>query len=56
MISFVLIATAVYFFVVVPLNRLQQLRKRGEAPEEEVPDDIALLREIRDELRARPRP
>ena len=32
LISFVLIAAAVYFFVVVPVNAMMARRKRGEAP------------------------
>ena len=32
LISFVFIAAAVYFFVVLPMNRLMTLRRRGEAP------------------------
>jgi large conductance mechanosensitive channel len=55
LISFVLIATAVFFFVVKPLNMLAERRKRGEVTEEEVPelsDEAILLSEIRDLLRA----
>jgi len=55
LISFVLIATAVFFFVVKPLNVLAERRKRGEVTEEEVPelsDEAILLSEIRDLLRA----
>jgi large conductance mechanosensitive channel len=33
-ISFLLIATAIYFFVVVPMNKLNELRARGQAPAE----------------------
>jgi large conductance mechanosensitive channel len=50
---FVIVAAAIYFLVVLPINRLQERRKRGEGPADEVPEDIALLREIRDSLRAR---
>lgn len=52
-ITFVLIAAAVFFFVVKPMNILQERMKRGEGPETEVPEEILLLREIRDALRAR---
>jgi large conductance mechanosensitive channel len=31
-VSFVLIAVAIYFFVVAPMNALNERRKRGEAP------------------------
>jgi large conductance mechanosensitive channel len=50
-ITFVAVAAAVYFFVVVPLNQLAARRARGQAPADTpVPDDIALLTEIRDLL------
>ena len=54
LINFVLVAAAIYFFVVVPINRL---RARFEKPIEEVlagPSEVDLLVEIRDQLRARP--
>ena len=54
LISFVITAAAVYFMVVVPINKLSQLRRR---PEEETPvvvsEDVALLTEIRDLLAQR---
>jgi large conductance mechanosensitive channel len=51
-ISFVLIAAAVFFLVVKPVGALMARRKRGEVPEAEaVPEDVALLTEIRDLLR-----
>jgi large conductance mechanosensitive channel len=51
-ISFVLIAAAVFFLVVKPVGALMERRKRGEAPEPEaVPEDVVLLTEIRDLLR-----
>ena len=57
LISFVLVAAAVYFFVVVPLNALAERRARkidaGEVTDEPMPDHIALLSEIRDLLKAR---
>ena len=54
LINFVIVAAAVYFFVVVPINRLSQRRKSGEEPEVESPsEDILLLQEIRDLLRQR---
>ena len=55
LISFVLIAASIFFFVVKPLNVLAERRKRGEVSEEEVPelsDEAILLSEIRDLLRA----
>jgi large conductance mechanosensitive channel len=53
LINFVIIAAAIYFFVVVPMNKIMARAKRGEAPPEEIPADIQLLTEIRDSLRAR---
>jgi large conductance mechanosensitive channel len=54
LINFVIVAAAVYFFVVLPVNRLMERRKRGEEPEVEAPsEDILLLQEIRDLLRER---
>jgi len=51
LITFVSVAAALYFFVIVPLNSLAERRKRGQAPaDDEVPQDIALLTEIRDLL------
>ena len=51
LITFVAVAAAVYYFVVVPLNALAARRARGQAPPaDEVPPDIALLTEIRDLL------
>jgi large conductance mechanosensitive channel len=54
LIAFLVVALAVYFFIVVSFNKLNEMRKRGEAPAEEVPEeapeDTQLLREIRDEL------
>jgi large conductance mechanosensitive channel len=52
-ISFVIIAAAVFFFVVKPVNALMARRKAGLEPEPEaVPEDVVLLGEIRDLLRA----
>jgi large conductance mechanosensitive channel len=54
LIYFVIVAFAVYFFVVIPVNRLEALRRRGRAQEPEAtPEDVQLLREIRDLLSAR---
>lgn len=54
LVNFLLVAGAVYFFIVTPMNKLIALRKREEEDEEETPEDIALLREIRDALANRP--
>ena len=58
-ISFVLIAAAVYFVVVLPMNKMAEMRKvrlaaEGHVEEEgEVPsDEVLLLTEIRDLLSA----
>lgn len=54
LIVFVVTMAVIYFAIVVPMQKLQALRKRGAVEEpEDVPEDIALLREIRDSLRAR---
>ena len=52
-ISFLSIAAAIYFFVVAPLNALQERRARGQIPADEVPEpspEELLLTEIRDLL------
>lgn len=54
-IVFLITAAVVYFIFVVPMQKLQARRARGIDPEPEaVPEDILLLREIRDALGARP--
>jgi len=53
-INFLIIAAAVYFIIVMPVNRLMEMRRRKEVPEvAATPEDIALLQEIRDLLKAR---
>ena len=54
LIMFVLIAAAIYFFVIIPVRKLSELRKRAEEPtvEESLAEDVVLLTEIRDLLRA----
>ena len=49
LISFLVIALVVYFFVVVPYNRLQARRARGEEPAPPS-EEVTLLTEIRDLL------
>ena len=52
LISFLIIAAVIFFFVIKPINTLMARRKAGEVPEAEaVPEDVALLAEIRDLLR-----
>ena len=54
-INFVIIAAVLYFLVVVPMNKLNELRRRG-VPTTETPapptDEAVLLGEIRDLLAA----
>lgn len=51
LINFVLVAAAIYFLVVLPLNKLAERRARGKEPEPEASaEDVTLLREIRDLL------
>jgi large conductance mechanosensitive channel len=55
-IAFVLVAAAVFFLVVKPLNALNERRKRGATEPEDEPaptDEALLLAEIRDLLKAR---
>lgn len=51
LIAFVSIAAAVFFFVVKPMNHLNDRLRRGEAEPEEKAEDIVLLEEIRDLLK-----
>lgn len=51
LIAFVILAAVVYFFVVVPYNRLMERMKRGDEEVSVAPtDDIVLLTDIRDLL------
>jgi len=53
-ITFVLVAAAVFFLVVKPVGALMERRKAGLEPEPEaVPEDVVLLGEIRDLLKTR---
>jgi large conductance mechanosensitive channel len=55
-INFVLVAAAIFFVIIKPMNTLAARRKRGEEPVDETPapsDEALLLTEIRDLLRAR---
>lgn len=55
-ISFVIVAAAIYFVVVLPLNKLAERRaaklSTGEPDPTPKPDDVLLLQEIRDLLAA----
>lgn len=55
LVNFLLVAGAVYFAIVVPMNKLIAMRRVEAEDVEETPEDIALLREIRDALASRPR-
>ena len=50
---FLAVAAAIYFLIVMPLNKLAERRKRGEAAIDEPtgPTEIELLTEIRDSLK-----
>jgi len=51
LITFVITAAVLYFFVVTPMNRLAERRRKGIEPEPKAPaEDVMLLREIRDLL------
>ena len=54
LIVFVVTMAVIYLAIVVPMEKVQSLRKRGEEEPEATPEDIALLREIRDALQRRP--
>ncbi|MDO4888682.1 MAG: large conductance mechanosensitive channel protein MscL [Actinomycetaceae bacterium] len=50
-INFLLIAAALYFCIVLPMNRLAARRASGEEEAEELSAEAQLLTEIRDSLR-----
>ncbi|MGH3366317.1 MAG: large conductance mechanosensitive channel protein MscL [Nocardioidaceae bacterium] len=52
-VTFVLVAAIVYYFVVVPYNRLKERRAKGEEEPTTPSEEVALLIEIRDLLAAR---
>ncbi len=57
LVSFLFVAVALYFFIVMPMNRLAERRAAGIEQEPQAPaEDIALLTEIRDLLRETSRP
>jgi len=59
LVAFVTVAAAVFFFVVKPMNALQErVGRKAEAEPAKKPDDVLLLEEIRDLLArdARDRP
>ena len=51
LIAFIITAAVLYFFVVLPMNKLAERRKRGEVPPPDRPsEEILLLAQIRDAL------
>lgn len=54
-ISFTLIAVGVYFFIVMPINHFEKMRRRRRGLPEKTPDitELELLAQIRDLLAAR---
>lgn len=53
LIAFVIMAAVVYFFVVLPYTKAKE--KYFPSPEPGTPDDVVLLTEIRDAIRAQQR-
>ncbi|ARD41122.1 large conductance mechanosensitive channel protein MscL [Actinomyces gaoshouyii] len=53
LINFLLVALAVYFCIVVPMNRMKALQKKQDDEKPAEPTDVQLLGEIRDLLAAR---
>lgn len=52
-ITFLLTAAVLYFLVVLPMNKLAERRRMGQAPPPEAPsEEVRLLTEIRDALLA----
>ncbi len=52
LLNLLIVAAVLYFFVVVPINHLHERRAEGPDVPAATPEDVALLREIRDLLRA----
>ena len=51
LITFLITAAVLYFFVVLPMNKLAERRKKGVEPEPKAPsEEVMLLTEIRDAL------
>ena len=54
LITFTIIAAVVYFIVIVPMKAVSERMSKAEAEEAEVdPEEVVLLREIRDSLAQR---
>ena len=58
LIQFLLVATVVYFALIVPMNYLKKvsLKKKEQTPVDQPPNEVELLTEIRDLLRAQAPP
>jgi len=55
-INFAIVAAVIYFAVVLPVNVIQERRRRGEETGPAEPTEVELLAEIRDLLSAQRRP
>jgi large conductance mechanosensitive channel len=55
-INFVIVAAIIYFAIVLPINVIQERRRRGEETGPTEPTEVELLAEIRDLLSAQQRP
>ena len=54
LVAFIIVVAAIYFVVVMPLNKLAERRARGVEPKTEAPsEEVGLLTEIRDSLQTR---
>jgi large conductance mechanosensitive channel len=52
-ISFLIVSASIYFFIVLPLNKLNKLKNKNEQnPSSEPPEDVKLLREILEVLKS----
>ena len=51
--TFLVTAAAIYFFVVAPYNAMKARTAKPVEAVDETPEDVALLREIRDSLKGR---
>jgi large conductance mechanosensitive channel len=52
-IAFLIVAAAIFFLVVKPMNALAARRRKGEEPAPEPTEDVLILRDIRELLRER---
>lgn len=50
LVSFLILAAVVYFVIVVPYTKAHEVLRLGDLDEPAVPEDVALLTEIRDLL------